>query len=96
MCLEVASCTVLVVGLSLLRPVQLLSSPYLWCICPVQQVLQQVYIDDRNIDDELVESIARPADDRNAAEVFFRIITGKGTPVNFLLEQLDKACIQHL
>jgi hypothetical protein len=55
-------------------------------------VLQQVYIDDRNIDEDLVESIAQPANDKNAAEVFFRIITGKGTPVNFLLEQLDKAC----
>ena len=28
------------------------------------QVLQQVYIDDTNIDEELVESIARPAQAR--------------------------------
>ncbi len=31
---------------------------------------------DRNIDEELVRSIALPAQDPNAAEVFYRIITG--------------------
>lgn len=36
----------------------------------------QVYVSDRNIDDELVRSISLPAQDPNAAEVFYRIITG--------------------
>ena len=56
----------------------------------VLQVLQQVYINHQNLDDELVNSIAWPAQDSNAAEVFYRIITGQGTPVNVLLEKLDK------
>ena len=54
------------------------------------QVLQQVYINQQNLDDELVNSIVWPAQDSNAAEVFYRIITGKGTPVNVLLDKLDK------
>ena len=61
--------------------------------CPAffaEQVLEQVYIDDRNIDEPLVDSIVQPAQDPNAAEVFYRIITGKGTPVNQLLARLDK------
>lgn len=36
----------------------------------------QVYVSDRNIDDQLVRSISLPAQDPNAAEVFYRIITG--------------------
>ena len=54
------------------------------------QVLQQVYKSEQNLDAELVNSIVWPAQDRNAAEVFYRIITGKGTPVNVLLNELDK------
>ena len=54
------------------------------------QVLQQVYKSEQNLDDELVNSIVWPAQDNNAAEVFYRIITGKGTPVNVLLNELDK------
>ena len=54
------------------------------------QVLQQVYKSEQNLDDELVNSIVWPAQDSNAAEVFYRIITGKGTPVNVLLSELDK------
>ena len=53
-------------------------------------MLQQVYINQQNLDDELVNSIVWPAQDSNAAEVFYRIITGKGTPVNVLLDKLDK------
>ena len=54
------------------------------------QVLQQVYINHQYLDDELVNSIVWPAQDSTAAEVFYRIITGKGTPVNVLLNKLDK------
>ena len=54
------------------------------------QVLQQVYKNEQNIDDELVNSIVWPAQGNNAAEVFYRIITGEGTPVNVLLNELDK------
>ena len=48
----------------------------------------QVYADDTNVDDELVESIASPAKDKAAAEVFYRVITANGTPVNQLLAEL--------
>ena len=48
----------------------------------------QVYTDPTNIDDELVQSIAFPAKDKSAAEVFYRVITANGTPVNQLLQEL--------
>ena len=57
-------------------------------------MLQQVYINHQYLDDELVNSIVWPAQDSNAAEVFYRIITGKGTPVNVLLDKLDKVLCQ--
>lgn len=41
-----------------------------------QQVLGQVYVSDANIDDDLVKSISLPAQHPNAAEVFYRVITG--------------------
>ncbi len=59
-------------------------------VCLGLQVLEQVYVSKTNLDDELVNSIVWPAQDANAAEVFFRIITGKGTPVNVLLDELSK------
>ncbi|DBB12732.1 TPA: hypothetical protein ACH3X3_005508 [Trebouxia sp. C0006] len=61
----------------------------------VKQVLQQVYIDKTNVDDDLVNSIIRAAEDPNAAEVFYRVIggnsgvTGGGASVNQLLNKLD-------
>jgi pimeloyl-ACP methyl ester carboxylesterase len=55
----------------------------------VKQVLGQVYVDKTNIDDDLVDSILIPAQDAAAAEVFYRVITARGTPVNRLLDQLD-------
>ena len=54
------------------------------------QVLEQVYISQQNVDKELVNSIVWPAQHANAAESFYRIISGKGTPVNLMLSQLDK------
>jgi len=54
----------------------------------IKQVLSQVYYDPTNIDDDLVRSILLPAQDPNAAEVFYRIITASGTPVNRLLDQM--------
>jgi len=56
----------------------------------VRQVLRQVYYDDTNIDEDLVSSILLPAQDPNAAEVFYRVITAAGTPVNHLLDSLNK------
>ena len=56
------------------------------------QVLRQVYANHTNIDDDLVKSIALPADDPNAGEIFYRVIAGwggKGTPVNELLGQIQ-------
>ena len=55
----------------------------------------QVYIDKTNVDDDLVKSIIRAAEDPNAAEVFYRVIggnsgvTGGGASVNQLLNKLD-------
>jgi pimeloyl-ACP methyl ester carboxylesterase len=55
----------------------------------VRQVLQQVYISPANIDDALVDSILIPAQDPKASEVFYRVITAQGTPVNVLLEKMQ-------
>ena len=58
----------------------------------VLQVLRQVYVDHQNIDDQLVRSIALPANDSNASEIFYRVITGwsgVGVPVNELLSKLQ-------
>ena len=55
----------------------------------------QVYIDKTNVDDDLVRSIIRAAEEPNAAEVFYRVIggnsgvTGGGASVNQLLNKLD-------
>ena len=54
----------------------------------VMQVLKRVYADPANIDDELVQSIALPANDTNAAAIFYRVIVGWGEPVNNLLGRL--------
>ena len=40
-----------------------------------------------------MDSILRPADDPQAGEVFYRVITSKGTPVNLLLDEMRKADI---
>ncbi|GMH39958.1 hypothetical protein BSKO_07862 [Bryopsis sp. KO-2023] len=42
----------------------------------VKQVLDRVYINTDSVDDELVRSILLPAEDKRAAEVFYRIISG--------------------
>jgi pimeloyl-ACP methyl ester carboxylesterase len=55
----------------------------------VKQVLGQVYVDKTNIDDDLVDSILIPAQDPAASEVFYRVITARGTPVNRLLDQFE-------
>jgi len=60
----------------------------------IAQVLRQVYpVDPSNVDDELVSSIQFPAQDPNAAEVFYRVIArnGNGPPktVDELLETLQ-------
>jgi pimeloyl-ACP methyl ester carboxylesterase len=55
----------------------------------VKQVLGQVYVDKTNVDDALVESILIPAQDPAASEVFYRVITARGTPVNRLLDRLE-------
>ncbi len=51
--------------------------------------MAQVYHCDDSIDDDLVRSIALPAEDPNAPEVFYRIITGRGQPMNRLLDRLE-------
>eukprot|EP00873_Tetraselmis_striata_P036609 jgi/Tetstr1/456873/TSEL_043545.t1 len=45
----------------------------------IKQVLNMVYVNEESIDDALVDSIAAPADDANAAEVFYRVISQAGT-----------------
>ena len=68
---------------------------FIWTKQPyrVQQVLKSVYVSHDTIDDELVDSILRPADDPQASEVFFRVITSRGTPVNLLLDRMKEADI---
>jgi pimeloyl-ACP methyl ester carboxylesterase len=44
----------------------------------ITQILRQVYVDNTNIDDELVESIYRPSLHENAPEVFYRVISRSG------------------
>ena len=41
----------------------------------IKSVLKSVYINASNVDDYLVESITRPADDPNAREVYYRLMT---------------------
>ena len=68
---------------------------FIWTKQPyrVQQVLKSVYVSHETIDDELVDSILRPADDPRASEVFYRVITSRGTPVNLLLDEMAKSDI---
>ncbi|CAM9670489.1 unnamed protein product [Chrysoparadoxa australica] len=60
----------------------------------IKQVLTQVYsVDPTNVDDELVESIRAPAQDPNAPEVFYRVVSRNGsgpkTTVNTLLKDFE-------
>lgn len=41
----------------------------------------QVYVNMESIDDDLVASISKPAEDPNAAEVFYRVISQATGPV---------------
>ncbi|PIA52707.1 hypothetical protein AQUCO_01000522v1 [Aquilegia coerulea] len=41
----------------------------------IKSVLKSVYVDSSNVDDYLVESITRPAEDPNAGEVYYRLMT---------------------
>lgn len=41
----------------------------------ILSVLKSVYVNPSNVDDYLVESITRPADDPNAGEVYYRLMT---------------------
>lgn len=58
----------------------------------IAQVLTQVYTEKQNVDASLVRSIADPAQDPNAPEVFFRVITktSSRTTMNQLLRKLDR------
>ncbi|KAB2094739.1 hypothetical protein ES319_A02G180200v1 [Gossypium barbadense] len=49
----------------------------------IESVLKNVYINTSNVDDYLVESIKMPADDPNAGEVYYRLMT------RFMLNQTD-------
>ncbi len=50
----------------------------------------QVYVGQDSIDADLVTSIATPAQNPNAAEVFYRVITASGESMNSLLGRLHK------
>ena len=57
----------------------------------IKQVLRSVYVNDKNIDDDLVRSIMIPANSSpNCAEVFYRVISARGTPLNRLLDRLEE------
>ncbi|XVF59654.1 hypothetical protein PTKIN_Ptkin07bG0293100 [Pterospermum kingtungense] len=49
----------------------------------IESVLKNVYVNASNVDDYLVESIKMPADDPNAGEVYYRLMTG------FMLNQTE-------
>lgn len=58
----------------------------------IAQVLRQVYpVDQRNVDDELVESIRFPAQDPNASEVFYRVIVRNGSGPEVYVDDLLEA-----
>jgi pimeloyl-ACP methyl ester carboxylesterase len=55
----------------------------------IAQVLRQVYpVDNKNVDEELVESIRYPSLDPNAAEVFYRVITKNGSGPSVFVDDL--------
>lgn len=56
----------------------------------IRQVLNKVYLDNANVDDDLVESILQPAQDGAAAECFRLILSGSGTSINSLLSQMSQ------
>lgn len=52
------------------------------------QTLVQVYVSRANIDDDLVSSIVDPAQDPNAPDVFYRVISSNGASINSLLQKV--------
>lgn len=56
----------------------------------IRQVLNKVYVDNANVDDDLVESILQPAQDGAAAECFRLILSGSGTSINSLLAKMEQ------
>ncbi|KAI8105051.1 hypothetical protein M9435_000223 [Picochlorum sp. BPE23] len=56
----------------------------------VVSVLKSVYHSHDNVDEELIQSILEPADDPRASEVFYRVITSRGRPINLLLDALQE------
>lgn len=56
----------------------------------VKQVLEQVYLATENVDEELVRSILVPAEDPNAAEVFYRTVSGSVLDNRVPLDQVLK------
>ena len=44
----------------------------------VEQILKQVYVDPKNVDDDLITSIIYPAQHPNAPEVFYRVVSRNG------------------
>lgn len=70
-----------------------IGATFIWTKQPIRikQVLKSVYVNEDRIDDDLVRSIAIPAEDPNAPEVFYRVITAKGQSVNKLLDRIKTA-----
>lgn len=56
---------------------------------PAVPATVQVYVAPGHVDDDLVRSISLPAQDPNAPEVFYRVITAQGEAMNRLLDKLD-------
>ena len=51
----------------------------------IEQILKSVYPDSTNVDSALVESIRVPALNKNAAEVFYRVIAKNGSgPMSYV------------
>lgn len=57
----------------------------------IRKTLRQVYVNQSEVTDELVEEIYRPSCDRGAAKVFARVFrAAKGAPIDELLGQLSQ------
>ena len=58
----------------------------------IRSTLQQVYIDPKNVDDDLIESIRRPSLDPGAFQVFRKVFQARGlrgTPIDELFNDLQ-------
>ena len=79
-------------------PCQLVFNVYRWVFHigteNLISLVSQVYVSKLNIDDDLVSSIVDPAQDPNAPDVFYRVISSNGASINSLLQKIKaRSCL---